>query len=106
LFAAMADFEATYTLYLDFQSQMEHYWCLRWILQEDVQELTATVIRENLVRFDALPIVMRVAEMPNQSPGVQVRLSVARVDLLAATLECRYLGPVAVDAAASAVAAA
>ena len=106
LFAAMADFEATYTLYLDFQSQMEHYWCLRWILQEDVQELTATVIRENLVRFDGLPIVMRVAEMPNQSPGVQVRLAIARVDLLAAALECRYLGPVAVDAAASAAAAA
>jgi exoribonuclease-2 len=95
LFAAMADFEATYAAYLDFQGQMEHYWCLRWILQEGLSELSATVIRENLVRFDRLPIVMRVTDMTNQASGLRVRLGVVRIDLLAATLECRFLGPMA-----------
>jgi exoribonuclease-2 len=92
LFAAMADFEATYSAYLDFQSQMEHYWCLRWILQEQVQELQATVIRENLVRFDRLPIVIRVTEMPNQAGGAKARIGITRVDLLGAALECRFVG--------------
>jgi len=92
LFAAMADFEATYTQYAEFQSQMERYWCLRWLEQEKVTETTATVIRENLVRFDALPIVMRVADLPTLSSEASVRLAIGHIDLLTTTLEVRYAG--------------
>ncbi|MDQ2964174.1 MAG: RNB domain-containing ribonuclease, partial [Pseudomonadota bacterium] len=69
---------------------MEHYWCLRWLLQERMTEMTATVMRENLVRFDALPLVTRVADLPPLAPDTRVRLVVGRIDLLAATLETRY----------------
>ncbi len=92
LFAALADFEATYSQYAEFQSRMEHYWCLRWLVQEEVRETTAEVIRENLVRFTRLPIVMRLPDLPPQAPGCIVRIGVGRIDLLAATLECRVLG--------------
>jgi len=92
LFAALADFEATYAQYAEFQDRMEHYWCLRWLLQERVTETPATVIRENLVRFDRLPLVMRLADLPNSPPGTSVRVAIGNVDLLAATLECRVAG--------------
>ncbi|HTP99568.1 MAG TPA: RNB domain-containing ribonuclease [Casimicrobiaceae bacterium] len=92
LFAALADFEATYSQYAEFQDRMEHYWCLRWLLQENITEVPALVIRENLVRFGALPIVMRVADMPPQAPDTPVRIAIGRVDLLSATLECRFAG--------------
>ena len=95
LFAAAADFEITYAQYAEFQSRMEHYWCLRWLLQEGVTQTVATVLRDNLVRLDSLPLVTRVADLPALAAESRVRLAIGRVDLLAATLEARYAGPAA-----------
>jgi exoribonuclease-2 len=92
LFAALADFEVTYSQYAEFQDRMEQYWCLRWLAQEQVKETTASVIRENLVRFDRLPWIQRMADLPPQPPETVVRVAIARVDLLHTTLECRYAG--------------
>ena len=92
LFAVLADFEATYAQYAEFQSRMEHYWCLRWLEQEKLGEATASVVRDNLVRFDALPLYVRVADLP-AAAGPRVRLALGRIDLLAATIEVRYAGP-------------
>jgi exoribonuclease-2 len=94
LFAALTDFEATYSQYAEFQDRMEHYWCLRWLLQEAAAETTATVIRENLVRFDRVPLLVRLADLPAFPPETVVRVAVERVDLLAATFETRFIAPV------------
>jgi exoribonuclease II len=53
------------------------------------------VIRENLVRFERLPIVVRLADLPALAPETAVRVAIGRIDLLAATLECRYAAAVA-----------
>ena len=92
LFAALADFEATYSQYAELQDRMEHYWCLRWLLQENVAETTAVVVRDNLVRFEHLPLWLRLADLPALAPEARVRVGIARVDLIASTLECRFLG--------------
>jgi len=92
LHAALTDFEATYSTYAEVQDRLEHYWCLRWLLQEKVTETTATVIRENLVRFDRLPLVVRLPDLPGQPPETPIRVAIGRIDLLGATLECRYAG--------------
>jgi exoribonuclease II len=94
LFAALADFEVTYSQYAEFQDRMEQYWCLRWLEQENVTETTAAVIRDNLVRFDRLPWIQRLADLPAQPPGTGIQVAIARIDLLHATLECRYAGTV------------
>ena len=92
LFAALADFEATYSQYAQFQDRMEHYWCLRWLLQENITEIGAAVIRENLVRFSALPLVERIADLPSQPADTPVRIAVGPIDLLAATAQFRFAG--------------
>ena len=92
LFAIMADFELTYSQYAELQSQMEHYWCLRWLQQEDIAETEATVVRDNLVRFDGIPLYVRTPDMPALTPGTRVRLGVGQIDLLAATVEARFIG--------------
>lgn len=92
LIAALADFEATYAQYAEFQGRMEHYWCLRWLLQERVAETPASVLRENLVRFDRLPLVLRLPDLPHSPPETNVRVAIVAVDLLNAALECRVAG--------------
>ena len=92
LHAVLTDFESTYATYAEIQDRLEHYWCLRWLLQEGVTETTATVIRENLVRFDRLPLVVRLPDLAAQPPDTQVRVAIGRIDLIAATLECRHAG--------------
>lgn len=91
LLGAVADFDTTYSAYAEFQQQMEFYWCLRFIQQEQIGKMTAHVIRENLVRFDQLPIVQRIHDMPSQTPGAQVILNVAEVDLFEPALHVRYV---------------
>jgi exoribonuclease-2 len=91
LFAVLGAFEVTYAQYAEFQSRMEHYWCLRWLEQERLREATATVVRDNLVRFDALPLYVRVADLP-AAAAPRVRLAIGAVDLLAATVEVHYAG--------------
>jgi len=92
LHAALADFEGTYASYAEFQDRMEHYWCLRWLLQERVAETPASVVRDGLARLDRLPLVVRLPDLPALPPGTPVRVAIGRVDLLSATLECRYAG--------------
>jgi len=92
LFAVMGDFEVTYSQYAEFQNQMEHYWCLRWLLQEGVGETPATVLRDNLVRIDGLPLYVRLADLPSLPSESRVRVAIGPIDLLAATIEARYAG--------------
>jgi exoribonuclease-2 len=92
LFGAMRDFETTYGAYADFQRLMERYWCLRWLQQNGIGEIEATVRREQLVKLDHLPLLLRVPSLPADiGPGRRVRLAVEVIDLLGPEASCRYL---------------
>ena len=91
LFAIMTDFELTYSQYAEMQDRMEHYWCLRWLLQENVTTVVATVLRENLCRFDELPLVARVPSVPQVRSGTPVVLDISKVDLLDLSFHAEFV---------------
>ncbi|QDQ26815.1 RNB domain-containing ribonuclease [Chitinimonas arctica] len=91
LFGALRDFDQTYNAYAEFQGRMERYWCLRWLEQEGVQEIGATVIKEDLVRFDGIPLVLRIAGLPELARGTPLKLQLIATDYLDLSLECRLL---------------
>lgn len=94
LFAALRDFELTYAAYAEFQRHMERYWCLRYLAQTDTRTLEAVVIRESLVRALDLPLVLRVASLPDLAVaprGARVRVAVEGIDLLAAEVRVRFV---------------
>lgn len=87
----MRNFELTYKAYSEFQIRMERYWCLQYLIQENVQEIHATVWRENLVRLDNLPYMTKVYGMPEMKSGTRVSLQVQEVDTLMMELRTKFL---------------
>jgi exoribonuclease-2 len=92
LLRALRDFELAYDAYAEFQRNMERYWCLRWIEQESATSLDATVIRDNLVRFKRLPLVLRVPSLRDVNSGEQVRIAVSHLDPWELTLHGEFEG--------------
>ena len=90
LFAHMRDFELAYEAYGEFQRTMERYWCLRWLLQENVTLSGADVVRESLIKLDHVPLFVRISSIPALSPGVRVEVSVRGIDLFELSLHCEY----------------
>lgn len=95
LFSIVRDFELAYDAYNEFQRLLERYWMLRWLLQENITEVTASVIREDLVRFDNLPLVTRAPSVLGVAPGARVRLAISNIDLLDIAFHAEYLDTVA-----------
>jgi len=87
LLTALRAFEITYARYDEHQRAMENYWSLRWLKQEGRQEVTGAVIRENLVRLDGLPLVIRAPSLPELASGTRVRLAIRDIDLLERALD-------------------
>ena len=98
LMAVLREFELAYAAYGEFQSAMERYWCLRWLLQERVERPLATVLRDNLLRVDGLPLVLRLPTLPTLDRGARVRLAVERIDLLEADAKLRFVEALAPEA--------
>lgn len=90
LVTAMRNFDMTYNAYNEFQTRMERYWCLQYLIQENLQEIGATVWRENLVRLEGMPFITKVHSLPELAPGTQVRLEIKRVDPLLMELDTRF----------------
>jgi exoribonuclease II len=104
LFEILRGFELTYDAYADFQRQMERYWCLRWLLQEQVEIAGAAVIRDELVRIDRIPLVCRVPSLPPLPAGTRVEVALSGIDLLEVAVHCefrRQLEPESADITAS-----
>jgi exoribonuclease II len=88
----MRHFEMAHQAYNEFQTKMERYWCLQYLIQENIQTINATVWRENLVRLDAMHYITKVHSLPELAPNTRVMLEIKQIDTLMMELECRYLG--------------
>lgn len=94
--AAARDFETAYEAYAEHQRHLERYWCLRYVAQEGMEGADATIIRDELVRLEGIPLVCRATGLPPSSAGDRVRIAFGEPDLWEVNLPCRYAGkPVA-----------
>jgi exoribonuclease-2 len=100
LFSVISAFDAAYSAYNGFQQQIERYWTLRHLQQAGIAELEAAVMKEGLVRAEALPLVFRVPGTEALPRNTRVRARVAGIDLLTLELHATLLAQLGVEAAA------
>jgi len=95
LLASIAAFDAAYTGYADFQETLERYWCLKWLEQEGrigAAPMSATVLRDGIVRLDGLPLVVNVAALPVLPRGAKVSVQVRAIDLWQLSVDAGFAG--------------
>ena len=83
LFSIISGFESAYSAYNGFQNAIERFWTLRWLQQNglaDHGELTATVMKEGLVRADDLPLVFRALGCETLPRGSHVKVRITGLD--------------------------
>ncbi|MCG2595340.1 RNB domain-containing ribonuclease [Ramlibacter sp. XY19] len=82
LFSIISGFDAAYSAYNANQAGMERFWTLRWLQQNGVQEIEATVFKEGLARADTLPLVLPVLGGGELPRGSRVRVKLGAIDLI------------------------
>ena len=85
LFAIISSFEGTYSAYNAYQSSMERLWTLKYLQQNAIAELDATVIRDAnagglLLRADTLPLVLPALGPDSLTRGARVRVRLGEID--------------------------
>ncbi len=95
------NFDQTYNAYSEFQTRMERYWCLQYLIQEQLSEVTATVWRENLVRIDGMFYITKVPSLPELKVGTRVSLEIKHIDTLLMELNCKFKAAIPVEIAES-----
>lgn len=87
----MRSFDQTYQTYSEFQTRMERYWCLQYLVQEKFEQVTATVWRENLVRIDGMFYLTKVSQLPALKAGTAVQISLGKIDPLLIELQSSFI---------------
>ena len=85
LFAIISNFDATYGAYNAYQSGMERLWTLKYLQQNAITELEATVIRDAasgglLLRADSLPLVLPALGPATLTRGARVLVRLGEID--------------------------
>ena len=91
LFAIIGGFESQYVAWHDFQNNMERYWCMRWLQQQQISECEATVLKEDLVRLSLAPLIVRLGGLPALDRGQRIKLKINGFDELALEMDCQFI---------------
>jgi len=89
LFGVVSGFESAYSAYAEFQQRLERYWSLRWLEQEKLTRIGATVLKSDVLRLDGVPFITRLPGLPDLPRGQKIELDIVSTDHIDLTLEAR-----------------
>ena len=85
LFSIISAFDAAYSAYNGYQAGMERFWTLEYLRQNNIGELTATIMKDGpagsmLVRADTLPLVFPVLGAQGLPRGARLKVKLGEID--------------------------
>ena len=80
LFSIISSFDSAYFAYNDYQRAIERFWTLKFVQQNGITELTATVFKDNMVRADDLPLVLPVMGAAGLPRNARVLVRLGEID--------------------------
>ena len=96
LMSIVSAFEDAYSAYNTHQGTMERYWTLQYLLQQDIKELDATVIKSfpgepPLVRAVNVPLALSVQSSVALERGALVRVRISHIDSMALDVTAQFV---------------
>ena len=101
LFSIISAFDGAYAEYNGFQQGLERYWTLVYLGQQQITELDAAVMKDGLVRADALPLVFRALGAEGLQRGARVRVRIGATDLLTLDVHANVIARLDAEALAA-----
>ena len=82
LYSVISSFDAAYFAYNGYQNAIERFWTLKYVQQNAISEIEATLFKDNLVRAEHLPLVLPVMGAQNLPRGARVLVKLGDIDLV------------------------
>ena len=92
LLVVMTSFDTIIQQWRNFQDSVERFWVLRWLQQQGIEELEASVIRDDLVRLTCAPLTLLVEGLiDDYERGTIVKIKIGDINLLKLNAAARFL---------------
>jgi exoribonuclease-2 len=102
LFSIISSFDGAYFAYNGYQNAIERFWTLKYVQQNGITEIEATLFKDNLVRADHLPLVLPVMGAQGLPRGARVLVKLGDIDLVSLDIHGTVLERLDADAQAQA----
>jgi len=96
LLVIISSFDSTYSAYNAYQSSMERYWTLKYLEQNNIQELSVSIFKTYpgtppLARADTIPLVLSINGAPELQRGALVRVRLSGIDLMTLDVNADFI---------------
>ncbi|WP_051919084.1 ribonuclease catalytic domain-containing protein [Basilea psittacipulmonis] len=91
LYGIIREFDERYALYAVAQGQFERFRALKYIQQNQVTQATATVLKDNIVRLDEIPLKMTLHDLPDLERRTHIQVALGEINFLDLSIQASYL---------------
>ncbi|MCX8514319.1 MAG: RNB domain-containing ribonuclease [Burkholderiales bacterium] len=92
LLSVVEEFDVKYAKYIEFQNKMERYWSLRFLLQQNITQISATIAYKQIAQLDGVPLTVDLSNLTNFKPkGTIVQLKIFNINLVLLTFEIKII---------------